>query len=257
VRSDYAIRLLESDAITAYTGNRPGTSGAVIIRYKELWGDQGAQSDQLLINGLNVCTPNLCPISKQVNALFAFDVNHDGRTDLSSPDPVLSQLPFLTGADVFIPASNPGGTPVGTTTYELISRGAGPARTLKVPNWDSTTGGVVIQWDDFEQPLAAASPSTPNAGTCVRRQRFTFRIHQPVGGRIVRVSAFVDGRLVKRVRGNRITRLRLSRPAGKTRFTVRIVAVSNTGQQTISVRRYRRCGKTRPHTHVRHPGRRR
>jgi hypothetical protein len=32
----------------------------------------------------------------------------------------------------------------------LISRGAGPARTLNVPNWDSTTDGVTIQWNDFE-----------------------------------------------------------------------------------------------------------
>src|SRR3954452_24147856 len=39
VRSDYAIRLLESDAISQYAGNRPGSGGLVLIRYKELWGD--------------------------------------------------------------------------------------------------------------------------------------------------------------------------------------------------------------------------
>jgi hypothetical protein len=228
-----------------------------MIRYKELWGDQGGESDQVLVNGLNLCTPNLCPIAKQVNALFAFDDNRDGKTDLSSPDPVLNQLPFLTGADVFIPASSPGGTPAGTTSFQLISRGAGPARRLDVPNWDSTTDGVIIQWDDFEQPIAS-SPAAPSsaattpATTCVRRQRFTYRIHQPVHGRIVRVSAFIDDRLVKRVRGRRITGLELPRPAGKASFTARIVATSNRGQRTISVRRYRRCDKARPHTHVIH-----
>jgi pimeloyl-ACP methyl ester carboxylesterase len=151
VRSDYTLRLLESDAIQTYAGLRPGSLSAVNIRYKELWGDQDAESDQLLINGLNVCTPGLCPISKQVNAFFAFDRNRDGQTDLSSPDPVLGNLPFLQGADVFIPASSP---PSGTTSFQLLSRGAGPLRTLSTPNWDSTSDGVVIQWNDFEQPGA-------------------------------------------------------------------------------------------------------
>jgi hypothetical protein len=151
VRSDYTLRLLESDPIQTYAGLRPGSLSAVNIRYKELWGDQGAESDQLLINGLSVCTSTLCPISKQVNAFFAFDRNRDGQTDLSSPDPVLGQLPFIQGGDVFIPASSP---PSGTTSFQLLSRGAGPVRTLDTPNWESTSDGVIIQWNDFEQPNA-------------------------------------------------------------------------------------------------------
>src|SRR2546423_13010121 len=138
VRSDYAIRLLDSDAITTYAGNRPGSESSVNIRYKELWGDQDGESDQLLINGLNVCTPGLCPISKQVNAFFAFDRNRDGQTDLSSPDPVLGELPFIQGGDVFIPASSP---PSGTPSFQLISRGVGPVRTRNVPNWQFQTHG--------------------------------------------------------------------------------------------------------------------
>ena len=107
VRSDFTLRLLASPAIENYSGNRPGSMSAVNIRYKELWGNQGSQNDRLLVNGLNICTPGLCPISKQVNAFFAFDRNRDGQTDLSSPDPVLSGLPFIQGADVFVAASSP------------------------------------------------------------------------------------------------------------------------------------------------------
>jgi pimeloyl-ACP methyl ester carboxylesterase len=147
VRSDYAVRLLQSPAIEQYAGHRAGSLSAVNIRYKELWGDQGSESDQLLINGTNVCNSVLCPISKQVNAFFAFDRNADGQTDLSQPDPVLGELPFIQGGDVYIPASSP---PTGTTSFQLISRGAGPARTLNVPNWDSSNDGVTIQWNDFE-----------------------------------------------------------------------------------------------------------
>jgi hypothetical protein len=147
VRSDYTLRLLASEAIQSYAGNRPGSMSTVNIRYKELWGDQGAESDKLLINGKSVCAPNLCPISKQVNAFFAFDRNRDGQTDLSSPDPVLGELPFIQGADVYMRASSP---PDGTARFQLISRGTGPIRTLNVPNWDSSTDGAILQWNDFE-----------------------------------------------------------------------------------------------------------
>jgi pimeloyl-ACP methyl ester carboxylesterase len=148
VRSDYTLRLLASPAIETYAGNRPGTMSVVNIRYKELWGDQGAENDELEVNGLNICTATLCPISKQVNAFFAFDRNRDGQTDLSSPDPVLSNLPFIQGADVAVPASSP---PNDTVSWQLTSRGRGPVRTLKVPNWDSSTDGVTLQWNDFEK----------------------------------------------------------------------------------------------------------
>ena len=149
VRSDYTLRLLASAAIEQYAGNRPGTVSAVMIRYKEFWGDQGAENDQLLINGLNVCTEALCPIKKQVNAFFAFDDNRDGKTELSE-DPSLGSLPFIQGADVYVRGSSP---PDETVSFQLASRGAGGVRTVKVPNWNATaTGdGVTIQWNDFEK----------------------------------------------------------------------------------------------------------
>jgi pimeloyl-ACP methyl ester carboxylesterase len=149
-RSDYTLRLLQSKAIEQYAGNRPGTVSGVNIRYKELWGDQGAESDRLLINGTSVCVPALCPISKQVNAYFAFDRNRDGQTDLSTSDPVLGALPFIQGGDVYVRGSTP---PDSTVSFQLLSRGRGPIRTLRVPNWEATPsggGGVTIQWNDFE-----------------------------------------------------------------------------------------------------------
>ena len=158
VRSDYTVRLLSSSVVETYSGYRPGAVSSVNIRYKELWGDQGAESDQLLIDGLNVCTPGLCPISKQVNAFFAFDRNRDGQTDLSTPDPVFNSLPFLQGADVFVPAGSP---PDGTVSFQLLSRGSGPVRTLNTPNWDSLTDGVIIQWNDFEGPADVEQPAAP------------------------------------------------------------------------------------------------
>ena len=94
---------------------------------------------------------------------------------------------------------------------------------------------------------------------CLDRRKFRFRIGQPRKGRIVKVVVYVNGkkRLVRR--GRRVRRVTLRRlPKGV--FTVKIVAISNEGQRTISVRRYRGCRKGRPTTRVirQHPhGRRR
>jgi hypothetical protein len=61
---------------------------------------------------------------------------------------VLGSLPFIQGADVYVPASS---THAGTATWRLDSRGGGPIRTLAIPNWDSMTDGVILQWNDFER----------------------------------------------------------------------------------------------------------
>jgi len=106
VRSDYAIRLLGSAPIEQYTGKSPKSSGAVMIRYKEYWGNEPGQNDELLVNGLNVCTEALCPWKKLVNAFFAFNWEGKEETTLKE-DPVLSKLPFIQGAQVYIPASSP------------------------------------------------------------------------------------------------------------------------------------------------------
>jgi hypothetical protein len=146
VRNDYAIRLLGSAAIENYTGKNPGSSGAAMIRYKEYWGNQPGENDELLVNGLNVCTAKLCPWEKEVNAFFAF--NWEGKEESNlNEDPVLSKPPFLQGAQVFIPASTP---PHATVAYRLNSRGGGGVRTLNIPDWEGTTSQVEIFWNDFE-----------------------------------------------------------------------------------------------------------
>ena len=61
VRSDYTLRLLQSNAIANAVGNRPGSASGVNIRYKELWGDQGSENDQLLIDGAEYLHPDAVP----------------------------------------------------------------------------------------------------------------------------------------------------------------------------------------------------
>jgi hypothetical protein len=145
-RSDYDIRLLGSVPIEGETGKFPGGSGAVMIRYEEYWGNEPGQNDELLVNGLNLCTPTLCPWEKKVNAYFAF--NWEGKEESTlNEEPALSKLPFIQAAQVFIPAHEP---PNATVSYQLKSRLGGGLRTLNVPNWEGTTNQVQIFWNDFE-----------------------------------------------------------------------------------------------------------
>lgn len=145
VRSDYAIRLLGSLPLEADTGKFPGSSGAVLIRYEEYWGDEPGQNDELLVNGLDVCTPTLCPWAKEVNAYFAF--NWEGKSESTlNEEPVLSQLPFIQAAQVYVPGAAP---PNATVSYQLRSRNGGGLRTLNVPNWEGSDQTQIF-WNDFE-----------------------------------------------------------------------------------------------------------
>jgi hypothetical protein len=146
VRSDYAVRLLGSVPISTEAGKFPGRTGAVQIRYKELWGNEPGQNDELLINGLELCTASLCPWEKEVNAYFAFDWEGKEESTLNE-EPVLSKLPFIQAAQVYLR----GHTPTDEIDhYQLSSRGGGGLRTLNVPNWEGTTNQVEIFWNDFE-----------------------------------------------------------------------------------------------------------
>lgn len=103
---------------------------------------------------------------------------------------------------------------------------------------------------------AERTTGRPAASQCIDTRKFTFHVHQPVHGRIVRVDAFVNNHRRALVRGRRITRFTLRRLPRKL-FTVRIVATANTKQKTVSVRKYRGCTKGRPRTRVTNRHRRR
>ena len=229
------MRLLESDALSNGGERGPRHVAAVVLRYKELWGNQGGQNDVLAINGTNVCTDVICPVSKQVNALFWSDRKADGQTDLSSPDPVYSQLPFVTGVDLFVPAAIP---PAGKVTVELRSRGGSETRTLNLPNWASLTDIVTVQLRDFElQPVVQQ---------CLRRSSYAFKLHRVRGTRIRRVAAYVNGSLVLRQKGRDIGRITLDGLPRDGKMTVRIVATHSSGSKVESTRSWDGCKKGKP-----------
>jgi pimeloyl-ACP methyl ester carboxylesterase len=169
-RSDHLVRLLESDALRLLGGPPDARSVAmVIIRYKELWGDQGSQSDVLTINGQSVCNAVTCPLSKEVNGLFAADFNRDAKseTDQIWPPYNNSSPYFVSSVDVFAPAHSP---PTGTVAVGLRDRGTGPLRTISFPNFPSTTDVVTVQLDDFIPPVASSTPTSTRTRTTHHRR---------------------------------------------------------------------------------------
>jgi pimeloyl-ACP methyl ester carboxylesterase len=167
LRSDHLVRLLESDALRALGGPPdPRFSAMVIIRYKELWGDQGAENDILKINGLSVCTPATCPLNKEVNGLFAADFDRDSKSNPNETWPAYNNASpyFISSVDVFAPAASP---PTGEVTVSLRDRSKGPLHTIAFPNFPSSTDVVTLQFDDFTQ-AASTNSTTPKAN---RRRR--------------------------------------------------------------------------------------
>jgi pimeloyl-ACP methyl ester carboxylesterase len=150
VRSNHLVRLLTSEpgtGIDLLRDKSDAHTSLTITRYKELWGDQGEAGDVLTVDGHDVVTPALAPRAERINALFVFDDGSDGATDLTAPIPDVSALPFISGADLHLPATSP---PDDTITVALRSRtGSGRTQVVNVPNWTSSQHHVSIQFPDF------------------------------------------------------------------------------------------------------------
>jgi hypothetical protein len=151
-RSDHFVRLQTSrpgGGIERFIPRGEDASGMVVSRQREYWGDQGANSDELLVDGLNIATPAIAPRAGVNLAVFAFDDGLDGMTDLGKgevfPFPFIT---FLTAADVFIPASPDAS---GSFSVTDVTRGSGDVTTLNVPNWPSLTNRITVQFRDADQ----------------------------------------------------------------------------------------------------------
>ena len=154
IRSDYLIRLnteIPGKGLGSRMDVSDRQSNMYISRNKEFWGDQGADSDVLTINGSNVVTPAICPLDHLVIAIFVYDSGADEKSDLAKPVSFFyTVIPFfLTGADLYIPAASP---PTGTVPLVLTPRGGGgKTQVINVPNWASTRDRISIQFNDFIQ----------------------------------------------------------------------------------------------------------
>jgi len=148
-RSNRFLRLLTSEpggAIDNLIEKSDRHVSMTIVRYKELWGDQGVESDVLAINGTNVINAATSPIDNRTIGLFIFDEGSDGVTDVSAPISTIFGIPFLSGVDHFVPGDADGS---GTTTVTLAPRGSlTAARSVNFPNTASTSAAISVRLSD-------------------------------------------------------------------------------------------------------------
>lgn len=153
-RSDGFLRLQTSrpgESLEAFIPRSEVETSLVITRQREFWGDQGAGSDMLLIDGLDIVVPEISPRSGVNLAVFAYDDGLDGVTDLDKGELFpFNFITFLTAADVAIPASPDGS---GTVTVSDIPRGSGHVSEVNVPNWPSLTDRITVQFRDDDQEI--------------------------------------------------------------------------------------------------------
>ncbi len=151
-RSDHFLRLntsLPGQGLEAFIPNDAGRTNLVITRQREFWGDQGSQSDRLMIDGLNVALPNTSPRAGVNLAVFAYDDGLDGVTDLDKGELFpFNFLTFLTAVDVATQASSDGS---GSAAVSDDPRGSGRVSVLNVPNWPSDTHRISVQFRDDDQ----------------------------------------------------------------------------------------------------------
>ena len=152
LRSDHLVRLLTTrpgEGLDILREPSDTTAAFGVIRYKEMWGDQGANNDTLEINGVNILNAATAPRTKRVNAMFVGDDDLDGVTDLSAPVQPWFSLPFISAVDLVVPATTP---PDDTVRIEMVARaGDGDHEVINIPNWASSQNVVTVNFRDFQQ----------------------------------------------------------------------------------------------------------
>lgn len=142
----------------------------------------------------------------------------------------------------------------GTSFWAGVVKQLGPAD----PNNNNAiaTTGYVGRLSFAAVPGAAALAGVGPSGrapACPSAARLAFRIRPVPGGRVVRVSVFVNGRRLLSRRGRNLTRVSFARPPG-ARLAVRIVTTNNRGGRVVTRRSFTGCTRTRVRGHVhRHP----
>ncbi|OWY62196.1 hypothetical protein B7486_59735 [cyanobacterium TDX16] len=144
-RSDHLIRLNTSPpagGIGALLEQHPDATALTVTRYREWWGDQGEQSDELLVDGNQVLSEATSPRDNNKIGVFLFDVGGDGESELDEPIATLYGIGFLTGVDVAMPAD-----PERTIEVTAVPRGVEEdAVTVNVPAWPSSEHAVSVHF---------------------------------------------------------------------------------------------------------------
>ena len=118
-RSDYQLGLLASPAFEE-SAIHPGAVGLVSLRFKEAWGNAGElpgsspeEDDEVKVDGLNLCVPAICPLTKLVTAALGTVARARGMAKIAA-------AAGLTRASLY-KALSPAGDPQLTTLLGVLN----------------------------------------------------------------------------------------------------------------------------------------
>ena len=127
-----------------------------IVRQKEWWGanpTDAANVDTLevstrigadVVDAGHIINGATAPYAASTIAVLSFDIGVDGVTDTSALFPL---GPFLSGVDVYMPATEP---PSGTITFRHQQRQVDEAQVINTPNWSSQDGhSMTVNFRDW------------------------------------------------------------------------------------------------------------
>jgi Lipase C-terminal domain/alpha/beta hydrolase fold len=104
-----------------------------VIVVSSLNGAVIAGRDSLKVNGVELATGDIAPERGTKVAFFLFDANGNKKTDATHPNGASWSRPFITAADVYIPAGKP-------ESVKLELNG----HVLHVPNWKAASEGQIV-----------------------------------------------------------------------------------------------------------------
>lgn len=175
-RSNHFVRLNSSipgTGLDAFVPKGERHTVLTLTRQREFWGDQGHLTDRLSVNGTELLTAATAPRQQVKLGIYAFDHGLDGQTDLGKGMlPPFNNIPFISAADVFIPASR---SASGRVQLTLRTRGAGDLAVINVPNWASATDRATVQFRDYSQPFDGYGEYVAHELRC----RLAQRLHRP------------------------------------------------------------------------------
>ncbi len=167
--NDYFIRLITvppGGTIESLMTRTSDHADIVIMRDREIWGDQGDNNDILTVDGTNVATETAAANSNRTIVLFLMDWGPNahpdldtsgtdfsgyalGESNLEEPIALFHAMGFISALDLFIPAASP---PDRTIEVKLVPRGGeGAEQVINVPNWASTDLRMSVVFRDFVQ----------------------------------------------------------------------------------------------------------
>ena len=157
-----------------------------------------------------------------------------------------SKLPVEAGKpmEVYVEIFPTAAKFTGSHTLRLtLQSGDVPHLTPPLPQALDSIGGTIKVWHDAQHPSQLIVPVRDvrrNLLSCRAGRAYTFSVPKPGAGRVVRVEAYVDGKLRKRVKGANVRKIAIGGMPRK-RFSLRLVTHSSTGKRAQATRTYGGC----------------